>query len=82
MKEAIEKHWSRDAGSYNKSVQTALRSEETKGPWKDIFSRVLGTSQLNILDVGTGPGSVALLLARWDIVSQEWIFLRRCSRMQ
>ena len=63
MKEAIEKHWSRDAGSYNKSVQTALRSEETKGPWKDIFSRVLGTSQLNILDVGTGPGSVALLLA-------------------
>lgn len=63
MKEDVEKHWSRDAGSYNKSVQGALRSEDTKGPWKEIFTQVLGTGSLNLLDVGTGPGIVAFLLA-------------------
>jgi len=63
MKEAIEKHWSTDAGNYNKSVQAALRSEDTKGPWKEIFTQVLGKNCLNLLDVGTGPGIVAFLLA-------------------
>jgi ubiquinone/menaquinone biosynthesis C-methylase UbiE len=63
MKEAIEKHWSADAGSYNKSIQKMLHSEETKRPWKSIFTQVLGTDNLHLLDVGTGPGIVAFMLA-------------------
>jgi ubiquinone/menaquinone biosynthesis C-methylase UbiE len=63
MKETIEKHWSADASSYNKSIQKALYSEETKKPWKEIFTQVLGKDSLNLLDVGTGPGIVAFLLA-------------------
>jgi len=63
MKEAIEKHWSKDAGNYNKSIQKNLYSEEMKKPWKDLFTQALGPDSLNLLDVGTGPGIVAFLLA-------------------
>jgi len=63
MKEAIKRHWSNDANNYNKSIQTTLKSDEAKMHWKKIFTEVLDEDHLKILDVGTGPGIVAFLLA-------------------
>jgi ubiquinone/menaquinone biosynthesis C-methylase UbiE len=63
MKEIINKFWSRDAGSYSKYVRRILHSKREKTAWQEIFKEVLGKENLNILDVGTGPGIVAFLLA-------------------
>jgi ubiquinone/menaquinone biosynthesis C-methylase UbiE len=63
MKEAIERHWSSDANNYNKSIKITLKSEETKRHWQEIFTEALGKGRLKVLDVGTGPGIVAFLLA-------------------
>jgi ubiquinone/menaquinone biosynthesis C-methylase UbiE len=63
MKEAIERHWSRDANNYNKSIKITLKSEETKRHWQEVFTDALRKDHLKILDVGTGPGIVAFLLA-------------------
>jgi ubiquinone/menaquinone biosynthesis C-methylase UbiE len=63
MKKAIERHWSRDANNYNKSIKTTLKSVEAKRHWQEIFADALGKDRLKILDAGTGPGIVAFLLA-------------------
>lgn len=63
MKKAIKRHWSRDANNYNKSMKTTLKSVEAKRHWQEIFTDALGKDRLKILDVGTGPGIVAFLLA-------------------
>ena len=41
MKEAIERHLSRDANNYNKSIKITLKSEETKRHWQGTVSRSL-----------------------------------------
>ena len=63
MKEIINKHWSKGAGSYSKSVRRSLHSKREKTAWQEIFTEALGKEKLKILDVGTGPGIVAFLLA-------------------
>jgi ubiquinone/menaquinone biosynthesis C-methylase UbiE len=63
MKETINKCWNKSAGSYNKHVRCSMRSKSEKKAWQEIFTGVLGKERLNILDVGTGPGIVAFLLA-------------------
>jgi len=63
MKEIINKCWSKNACSYNKYVRRSLHSKREKTAWQEIFTEVLGKESINILDVGTGPGIVAFLLA-------------------
>jgi len=63
MKEIINKHWSKSADGYNKSVRRSLHSKREKEAWQEIFTETLGNDKLKILDVGTGPGIVAFLLA-------------------
>jgi len=63
MKEALKNFWSADADSYNKAIKSTLRSISMKKSWQKIFTEVLGNDKLKILDVGTGPGIVALMLA-------------------
>lgn len=63
MKEIINKHWSKSADGYNKSVRRSLHSKREKKAWQEIFTETLGNDKLKILDVGTGPGIVAFLLA-------------------
>lgn len=63
MKKKINKYWSKDACSYNKYVRRSLHSKREKTAWQEIFTEALGKKNLNILDVGTGPGIVAFLLA-------------------
>jgi len=63
MKEYIKRYWSDDAGNYNKSIQTLMRSQRSKAKWQDLFIEVMGRDKLKVLDVGTGPGIISLLLA-------------------
>jgi len=63
MKEIIKQNWNIGADSYNKSIKGTMRSDKMKTAWKQIFTEVLGNDKLKILDVGTGPGIVALMLA-------------------
>ena len=63
MKKIINKYWSKGADSYNKYVRREMQSRREKKAWQEIFTEVLGKERLNLLDVGTGPGIVAFLLA-------------------
>lgn len=63
MIEAIQKHWSRDAKSYAKAVRSTLDSKKARSSWQELFTDALGGGKLKVLDVGTGPGIVALMLA-------------------
>jgi ubiquinone/menaquinone biosynthesis C-methylase UbiE len=63
MKEALKNFWSSDADSYNKAIKCTLNSVIMRKSWQKIFIEVLGDKKLKILDVGTGPGIVALMLA-------------------
>jgi len=48
---------------YDKNVRHVIYSRREQAAWQKIFSDVLGNRCHNILDVGTGPGIVANLLA-------------------
>lgn len=59
----LKEYWSLDADNYSKSIQTLLRSQRAKTAWQNLFTEVLGREHLDILDVGTGPGIISLLLS-------------------
>ncbi|CAD7767201.1 MAG: Ubiquinone/menaquinone biosynthesis C-methyltransferase UbiE [Candidatus Argoarchaeum ethanivorans] len=63
MKEIINKFWSKDADNYSKSAIRSMHSTKEKKGWQEIFTEVFGKEKLNVLDVGTGPGIIAFLLA-------------------
>nr|WP_319540602.1 class I SAM-dependent methyltransferase [uncultured Methanospirillum sp.] len=63
MKKKIIDYWNSGAGRYNQGIAPFLKSQTSNAGWKKLFSHHLGTKPLKILDVGTGPGSVSVLLA-------------------
>ena len=63
MKSQIVRHWNGRAVEYDKNVKNVIYSCREQAAWQKIFSDALGNGCHNILDVGTGPGIVANLLA-------------------
>ncbi|BBB89433.1 MAG TPA: class I SAM-dependent methyltransferase [Methylomusa anaerophila] len=59
----IEKYWGGRAGSYNEHVQKEMACGK-KQAWESLLVKYAGTGDnLRVLDVGTGPGFFAILLA-------------------
>lgn len=63
MKDQIKNHWNGRALGYDKNVRHVIYFRRDKTIWQRIFAEFLGKSPLKILDVGTGPGIVANLIA-------------------
>ena len=57
--EQIGKYWDKRAPSYSEAVF----SERKVRVWKDVMRRELPSGSLKILDIGTGPGFFARILA-------------------
>ncbi|KHF38610.1 hypothetical protein LQ50_20030 [Halalkalibacter okhensis] len=56
--------WDKRAEQYTQRSEYHLKSEEQKAEWKGTLDKIIDNkSSLDMLDVGTGPGFLALLLA-------------------
>ena len=63
LEKRIENYWDQRAGSYNELVQTEMACRK-KDAWERLLVKYAGTGQnRQVLDVGTGPGFFAILLA-------------------
>lgn len=64
LQEAINEYWSDRAPSYDDYQQRAERRDVDREAWAGIWRRALPAAPAAVLDVGTGSGHVACLLAR------------------
>jgi ubiquinone/menaquinone biosynthesis C-methylase UbiE len=65
QKELTAQGWTQDSRDYNKWVVKGLESPRYRRAWAAVLQRGLATTKrLDILDVGTGPGVMAFLLAQ------------------
>ncbi|HLU44868.1 MAG TPA: methyltransferase domain-containing protein [Natronosporangium sp.] len=60
---AINTYWSERSVPYDEYQQKPDRRELDRAAWADIWQDALGADPLDVLDVGTGSGYVACLLA-------------------
>lgn len=60
--EGVRDYWSARAGTFDEGESRVTSTEELRSAWCAVFGEVLGAEPLEILDVGSGTGEVALLL--------------------
>ena len=63
MKEEINQVWTNRSRDYSKFVQAGLSKKYEREGWQKIFTEEIGVEKKKVLDVGTGPGVVAIQLA-------------------
>lgn len=63
IKQGIAAAWNLSSKNYDNQYAHGLKSENEKKQWKLFLSKMVGEEKKEILDVGTGTGFLAILLA-------------------
>jgi protein-L-isoaspartate O-methyltransferase len=64
--EEIIAHWNGRSREYDSRPHHGLQSQLEKEVWLETLRSLLPQAPADVLDVGTGTGFLALLLAGWD----------------
>ena len=63
IKERIQENWNKNANNYDEQYLHGLKSPEEAKAWHALLRELIPVPNQKILDVGTGTGFLALLLA-------------------
>ncbi|WP_440944810.1 class I SAM-dependent methyltransferase [Methanosarcina sp. T3] len=75
VKPQIREWWDAAEHDYDAIAAHGVHSEEERELWTEVITQLLGTDQqLKILDMGTGTGFLALLLAElgYEVTGADW----------
>jgi ubiquinone/menaquinone biosynthesis C-methylase UbiE len=75
VKPQIREWWNTAEHDYDAIAAHGVHSEEERELWTEVITQLLGTDQkLKVLDMGTGTGFLALLLAElgYDVTGADW----------
>lgn len=61
----IERHWTSTSGTYNRWSRNHLANPIIVRVWRDVLEKALRGETSNVLDVGTGPGTLALIMKQF-----------------
>ncbi|MCO5382734.1 MAG: class I SAM-dependent methyltransferase [Methanosarcina barkeri] len=75
VKPQIREWWNTAEHDYDAIEAHGVHSEEERELWTEVITQLLGTHlKLKVLDMGTGTGFLALLLAEigYDVTGADW----------